>query len=579
MNTIKSKNCLECDIKFIITDDDLKFYERMSVPPPNICHECRQMERCAVRNESTLYGRKCDLSGKDIISLYSEDSPFVVYDQHAWWSDEWDPMGYGREYDFNRPFFEQYKELMARVPRLSIINKKSVKSDYCNYSLENKNCYLCFGGHYNEDCGYSWFTWKDKECYDCLRVLKSELSYECNFADNLYKCMFLEYSFDCVECAYGYDLRGCQNCTLSTGLRNKQYCFMNKQYSKEEYMEKVSELVSGSYEKQCEALVLFKALKLKTIRASSYQKNCTGCVGDELENCKNLIYGFNGENSEDCKYAYHLAETYSSMDTTKMGYDRSDFVYQATGCAGLNNCKFVDSCWNNNDLSYCNLCFSSGNLFGCIGLRHKKYCVLNKQYTEEVYKNLLPKIIRHMSDVPYNGRDGRMYKYGDFFPRDISPFGYNETTAQEFFPKSEKDAENAGYKWKPSKERWYKITKKPEELPDTITDTEEGITKEVIGCAHMGKCAHQCITAFKITPAELQFYRKIKVPLPRLCHNCRHNERLSARNPMRLWKRKCQNEKGRLDGHTPCSNEFETSYAPGRGEVVYCMECYRKKVS
>jgi len=58
------------------------------------------------------------------------------------------------EFDFNKTFFEQFKQLQLKVPRLAIMNKQSENSDYCNYSFQNKNCYLTFGSHYEEDCMY-----------------------------------------------------------------------------------------------------------------------------------------------------------------------------------------------------------------------------------------------------------------------------------------------------------------------------------------------------------------------------------------------------------------------------------------
>ncbi|MDA2935601.1 hypothetical protein MYX06_00060 [Patescibacteria group bacterium AH-259-L05] len=587
----ETKTCQNCKQQFVIEPDDFDFYEKMKVPAPESCPDCRSQERSAFRNESIFYKRKCDASVKQIISIYSQDKPFIVYDQKYWWSDTWDPMEYGRAYDFNKSFFAQFKELFLQVPRLSIINKQSVNSDYCNYSLENKNCYLCFGGHYNENCAYCWYNWQDKDCYDCLEVIKSELCYQGNFGDKLYKCAFFEYCFDCVDCYFSYNLRGCQNCFLCTNLRTKQYYFLNQPCSKDEYVKKVSSFLNGQYKSVGRALDIFQKLKTETIRDPVYQKNCVRCIGSDLENCKNIQHGFNVEYSEDCKYAYHkITQTYSSMDINKMGYDRSDYCYQTIGCAGLNNCTFCDSCWNNSDLMYCNLCFSSSNLFGCIGLKHKQYCILNKQYSKQEYETLVPKIIQHMNDMPYKDKKDRVYKYGKFFPPELSPFAYNETTAQEYFPLSAEAAAKAGYQWKAPESRDYEITKKPEDLPDTIHNVDGSICDEVIGCQHQGKCEEQCITAFKIIPDELQFYKRMNLPLPRLCHNCRHHQRRKQRNPTKLWHRKCQcageksdnkvytNTVKHVHGTNHCPNEFETTYSPERKEVVYCKKCYQNEV-
>jgi hypothetical protein len=71
------------------------------------------------------------------------------------------------------------------------------------------------------------------------------------------------------------------------------------------------------------------------------------------------------------------------------------------------------------------------NCFGCISLRNKSYCILNKQYSKEEYEKLVPQIIEKMQ------ADGER---GEFFDPSLSSFGYNETVAQEYFPLTRDEA-------------------------------------------------------------------------------------------------------------------------------------------
>jgi hypothetical protein len=80
-------------------------------------------------------------------------------------------------------------------------------------------------------------------------------------------------------------------------------------------------------------------------------------------------------------------------------------------------------------------------MFGCAKLRHKKYCILNKQYSKEEYYEMVEKVKKHMNEMPYVDKKGRVYKYGEFFPAELSPFGYNETLAHDFFPLEKEEAE------------------------------------------------------------------------------------------------------------------------------------------
>lgn len=87
--------------------------------------------------------------------------------------------------------------------------------------------------------------------------------------------------------------------------------------------------------------------------------------------------------------------------------------------------------YHNARVYYIYSCFYSSDLFACIGLRNKQYCIFNKQYTKEEYELLVAKIIAHMQKTG---------ERGEFFPAQISPFGYNETMAMEFFPLSKEQA-------------------------------------------------------------------------------------------------------------------------------------------
>ena len=162
---------------------------------------------------------------------------------------------------------------------------------------------------------------------------------------------------------------------------------------------------------------------------------------------------------------------------------------------------------------------------------------------------------------------------------------------------SEAEARSEGYRWRTPEARNYSITKKAEDLPDHIKDVPDSILSEIIQCQHIvlqSACHEQCTQAFNIQPGELEFYRRMNLPLPRLCPNCRHYELIKKRTPYKLWHRKCdcnrvksdtvngtwgyKNTANHLHGEKTCLNKFETSYAPERPEIIYCEECYINEV-
>ena len=187
-----------------------------------------------------------------------------------------------------------------------------------------------------------------------------------------------------------------------------------------------------------------------------------------------------------------------------------------------------------------------------------------------------------MDDMPYVDTDGKTYGYGEYFAPELSPFAYNETVAQEYFPLSKEGALAQGYSWRTPEKKDYVVEIQTKDLPLSISEVENNIIGKVIECEDKGSCAHQCTGAFKIIGSELQFYKKLDLPIPHKCPNCRHAERFAKHNPLQFWSRTCSckgnNSTEHAHGVEPCTKEFETSYAPDRPEIIYCEKCYQSEV-
>ena len=552
--------CGQCSKTFEIVGEDLEFYDKASpvlnnkkysISPPTLCSDCRQQRRLAIRNERTLYKRKCSLCLKDMISIYFQDTVSPIYCQGCFWSDKWNALEYGQEINFQEPFFQQFQRLMEKVPRLGIVNKQAENSEYCNYSFANKNCYLTFGNHYEEDCLYGCYSTKNKNCVDYLWLYKSELCYECSFSKNCYGSIFLDHCENSQECLFSIDLKACKNCLFSQNLRHKQYYIFNQPYTKEEYFKKLTAYNLNNIEEFTKAKKFFYGdFRKKFPFKALYQTNCENCEGDNHQNSKNLRNCFASTNCQDCAYGYQMDETYNSMDISCSGYDRCELSYETAGCSGIYHCLFCDSCWNNNDLNYCQLCFSAKNCFGCIALNQKEYCILNKQYSKEEYEKLIPRIIEHM---------GKNKEWGEFFPASISPFGYNETVANEYFSLEVKQVSLSGFKWKIPDKKDY-IPQKYQ-VPNNIFDVSETIVNEILACC-------DCKKSYRIIKQELVFYRNMKLPIPTKCPDCRHKDRINFSNPRKLWMRNCDK----------CKAVIQTTFSPKRSEIVYCEKCYLQEV-
>ncbi len=570
----ETKQCQNCKQGFVIELEDFDFYEKMTVPAPTWCPSCRAKRRLAARDFRVLYKRKSDWSGNEIFSIFSEESPYKVYEVEVWQSDKWDPMEYGQEYDFKKTFFEQYRELTLKVPQPSTTNWDSVNSDYCTGAAGLKNCYLTFVATHNEDCMYCALINDTKNSIDTTRTESSEFCYE---SFGVIKSSKVFFSSDCEECVdvwFSKNLQGCMNCIGCVNLRNKQYYIFNQSYSKEEYKKKFLEFDFGSVKNLENFKTKTEELFAKNIVRYAHGKHNFNVSGEYINNSKNVRNSFYVNNGEDCKYVQYLFTPSSKdcMDFSLWG-DNAELIYEVSSC-GENSSQIKLSYRTyrgSHNCTYCMQCASSSYLFGCVGLQKKQYCIFNKQYTKEEYEALVPKIIEHMDEMPYVDKKGRVYKYGEFFPPEHSLFSYNETLVFSDFPMTKEEALSEGYTWKEPDQKKYKITIESKLIPDHIKDVGDEIISETVECAHKGQCHCKCTSAFKITKQELDFYRANNIPIPRLCHNCRHVLRVKNQSPMKLWHRHCMK-----DG---CNNEFETSYSPDRKEIVYCESCYNNEVA
>ena len=598
----ETRRCQNCHLEFTIEHDDFAFYQKINVPPPTWCPTCRNMRRMAWREERSLYRDTCKLCEKPIISSYAPGGPFTVYCRDCWKSDKWDPMTYGRDYDFNQPFFLQYRRLMEAVPRPALTGFNLVNSEFTHASVGCKNCYFLFWSYFSENSQYGYALLLSKDTYDSYVADNSDHAYQALHSNRLYKVRFGYFSDECLDSALLFNCLGCSDCFGCVNLRKQKYCIFNEKLSKDEYKSRMAYWDLGSHARLREAMEKFKELYLSVPHRYAHILNSQNATGDIIRDTKDCHVCFSAlDGVQNCKYLYFGGLNLKDSYDVSGGGDTSELLYEIFGVTGnAQRCFFSAGGSNSHDTIYCDWANASSDIFGCIALKHKRYCILNKQYAKEDYEALAAKIRRHMDEMPYMDKRGRKYAFGEFFPTEISAFAYNETFGFLFYPKTKDEVLAEGWQWREPHARSYEITIKPENLPDHVRDAPDSITKEIIGCLHEGTCNEQCTTAFRITPEELSFYREMRIALPRLCPGCRNAQLLKWRNGLHLYRRRCQcgggtgnqqlatdnyaNVARHFHGESLCPNEFETTFPPdsprfagetGKLEIVYCDQCYK----
>jgi len=506
--------------------------------------------------------------------MYSPNKPYPVWCYECWFADNWDATDYGADYDSGRPFLEQLRELYERVPKVALIYVRSVNSEYVNISADNKNCYMLVESSNNENCLHSYWIQQCKDSVDTSFSHQTELVYESDDCYNSYRLLYGKGCHDCHDGFFLFDCRGCSDCIGCVNLRNKQYHIFNKPVSKKEYesfLESARLHSWGGVEEMRRKFSEF--LKTQPVKFAEIL-NSPGSSGNYIKDAKNCRECFHSYDAEDNVYGEHVwRNAKDCMDVSTAGRNASK-IYNSINCGiDVADMVCVAQGWSSTFLEYSFNCFNSNHLLGCAGVRKKDYCILNKQYSKEEYSVLREKIVAEMK---------KKGEYGEFFPAEFSAFGYNETVAQEQYPLTKEEALKREFKWEDHPRGTYdKGTISWDKVPDSIKDIGDlDVPKEIFTCL-------DCKKNYKIIANEFAFYKNLEIPLPRLCPDCRHERRIAARGPNRLWSRQCSCdykvfENSAKHAHHPegrCPNKFETPYSPDNKGIVYCEACYNAEVA
>ncbi|MBU0999316.1 hypothetical protein KKG24_03365 [Patescibacteria group bacterium] len=560
------KACLNCQKDFTIESEDFNFYEKIKVPAPLWCPECRMIRRLACLNSWSFFYRNCDKCGKRTLSMYPSSQKITVYCQPCWWADDWDGTEYAIDYDSDKPFLAQVKDLSRKTPYSALeTGFLTLKNcDYCNSIGYSKNCMLATWADNCENVYFSSILNGAKDTADSLRIFKSELCYESIGQRKCYRIFYSEECDDCTDVWFSRNCYGCMNCVGCVNLRGASNCILNVKYSKEEYEKKLKELKlntrSGIKATKKEAEIFWKNFPYRSFTGDTFNLNVTGEYIYKSKNSKEMYIA---SHTKDCKWCQFVTckPVENCMDYSGWG-DNVELVYESFIVGdSASDVKFSGFCWS--DLfhaEYSLWCITAKNNFGCVNLKRKSNCILNKEYGKEEYKILKAKIIKDMKKNPYMDEQGRVWPYGEFFQPGFSKFAYNNSNACKFFPKSKAEAQKCGYFWNDEKEQQVEATISGKDLPETISEVNESILKEVISCT-------TCERKYKIDSLEFDLLRKMNIPLPDQCLKCREKSRFARMQIPKFYDRECMK----------CGEKIRTSYAPNRTETVYCVECYQKE--
>lgn len=471
-------------------------------------------------NLLTLFRSKSALSETSMLSRYNPEDGYNVVTIDEFWSDRVDNREFGRPYDFSRPFFEQFSELLRRVYHVPLSTIKCENSEYANGAENLKDCYLVFSGFNSRDCLYCLRQNNGSDSIDCLGTFQSQWCYECIDIDNCYGCQHCQDCWSCSECFGCFDCRSCRNCLGCVGLNNAEYHLFNQPLSRAEYERYIDQANLGSWTARRQALEQCDEFKNSQHHQPARIINCEGCSGSYIYRCKNIHMSYGVTECRDCGY---LCTALKSTDCWKGVAFNSELGY-LSGPVSARNIAYTYTAWTGESQFYCyNNYQRTAHCFGCAVLKNCSYCILNKQYSKAEYLELVPRIVQQMQQ---NG------EWGEFFPPNLSPHAIDESYALAFVESlSDDEYRRRGYRVRGTAAPGRSASDiiEAEDLPERIADADESLLARPIRCELSGHI-------FKLQAKEIHFYRRQNIPLPRQHWQVRLRDKITRRdlNPDKL---------------------------------------------
>lgn len=547
------KTCPLTGRTFEVSDAEMALRKKLGVEgEPELHPVARWQILGAFWQHWALHKRKCDKTGKPIVSVFSQDCPYPV-----WHKDEWikhaDPPS--AEADLTKPIFPQLWELFRRCPIAHNIGAGNQNCEYTDDWWYSKNCHLCHSGLNDEDLRYCYRVFQMKSSQCCVFSYDSELCFDLINSHKCFRSVHLFNCWNCSESKFLYDCRNCQQCMFCSNMRNKQYCFANQQLTKEKYEQRVQEWDLRSRQTYERAKKAFREMlrtqswhratfidQCQECSDSNYvyaSKGCTNCFFvDELEDCMNVLRGFGGKDSLDSVCVAVGAElVYCSTTPQDKCYD----------------VKYGYNVMQSKYMEYCAHCFQCQHCFGCCGLVGKKCHIFNKPYEPAEYEQKKAEVIAAMKKTG---------EYGQFFPPHFAASPYEESLAGFYWPMATEEGKRRGFWMREREEEREPNAQDASQVPDRSDQADEVVTKTPFWDGEAKR-------PFQILKEDIAFAQDLGVPLPYTYYMRRLQENFSL-IPF--------NGELRSTACGKCSGKTQTSWPTEYDGRILCEGCYLKEV-
>ena len=403
-------------------------------------------------------------------------------------------------YNFSLSFFDNCKNLSKITPYACIVSHGlSENSEYSEWTYKSKNAYISSVVYDGENILYSYSVKGNSS--DVINSI-----WIWNNSENIYFSVWVINSTDIFyskninnsnEIRFSTNMIWCSECILCNDLINQSYCIQNKQYTKEEYNKMKTEIL-----RKKDMFMLYYKKCLVSKQNLVFSTNC--------EDVQHTMFVNQLKNSNNCLFIWGTWSIQESVYDTIGSANASD-LYGNSGSWTWDNLYCNVDSGGGSHLFYCLHCSFCSFCLGCIWLKNKSFCILNKQYTKEERFEKANEIFAQMD------KEGTLWK---FFPPSMNPFYFNDTAAyliDDTFTKEEVTAQ------------WY--LRREEEIKVDVPAWAEVITtnqlneyqwfnangqREINPEILKKVIKDEKWNYYRIVPMELEFLQKYGLPLPEI---------------------------------------------------------------
>ena len=337
--------------------------------------------------------------------------------------------------DLSLPFLTQLTQLQAQTAMPAVRHfYPTENASYADTVWYVKNGYLSHLSFFAENIFYSFYVaGESRNIYNSFLVIDgSESVYMSKGIIRSHTVFYTKHAYNCSDIWFSSNLTGCKECLFCHDLVNASYCLDNEELEKDTYYKKKAEILT----RKQKFLEYYKNISSAGMNIASENVEGTFIMHSrdiqqssyvyQVHTGRNLLMTGNFTGKEGI-----LERMYDNFTTWLNAYD----IYGGMWCSPGNHCY---CCKNSGDVSniyYCSFLMNCSYCLGCIGLKNKSYCILNKQYEKEGWFEEVDRIFEAME------QDDTLWS---FLPPSMNPFYFNDTAAyliDDSFSKEEVEKE------------------------------------------------------------------------------------------------------------------------------------------